>query len=410
MDEKEIKKFIEDTIKGTFSQIELSSKLKELDELKETNKQLVAKLASVEEAEIPAEKVEEITEIVDKAIGDKVDTAIGEALADVIDRVEAVESSMTDRQRIKKALSGKKSPFKAMSRPAKAFTSAARGFVISDEDGHILDKTGTPIFPDDEFYTTGKDLSIKVFPDVKSAEQFLRKVGTTLRDTYDISADELEIVPISDFVGLSTKNSNIDVEKELNAISDKLKCAKDKKEIEEVKNLLQAFMSSASKKIKLSAEEDNAELEAYRELGTIDEIEAAVEVLETYAEEIGSLPELEAPEEDEEEAPEGEEEFEELDIEAFASKRRKALASKRKQAFASKRRQALRKKMAVASKKKATQKVNNSSKRVERLKTLKEKSMKLSSLKAKENTNKVELSSTSKEVPGALASALFSRK
>ena len=49
---------------------------------------------------------------------------------------------------------------------------------------------------------------------------------------------------------------------------------------------------------------DLEELEAYRELGTIDEIEAAVEVIETYAEEIGTLKQLDA------EAPSDEEEVE----------------------------------------------------------------------------------------------------
>lgn len=314
MDKKEIQEYITSAIKKSLAEIEVSSKLTELESVKKERDALLTKLSEAQEVSIPTEKVEEITEVVEKAIGDKVDSLIGEKLADIVERVDDIENSMTNKERVKKALSNKKSPFKAMSRPAKAFTQGA----------------------------------------------------------------------------------DVDVEKELNTIIEKLKSAKDKKALEEVTSLLNAFVTSA-KKMKLSADEEvMEELEAYRELGSIDEIEAAIEVLEVYAEEAGTLPELETVED--EEVTEDEEVIEEepADINIFSSKKSSALsARKRKQALS-----ARRKALQNARKAKLSAKA-------QKVRQLKQKSVKLSSLQTQVKKN-MELSS--KEAPGALATELFKRK
>ena len=411
MEKNEIQELIQKTINATFAEKELKDMRNELSSLREENKALTTKLASVEEAEIPSEKVEEITEVVEKALGDKVDSIVGEAISKAVGDLKAelipeevkeeveviegdeVEEAKTDRQRIKEALCNKKklaksNAFKPMSKQSVAYTS------LSD-------------------------------------------------------ADE---------------------EETLEALTEKLKNAKDKKEVEDVKNLLQAFITStkgkvASKKTAVAedleeeVDHDLEELEAYRELGTVDEIEAAVEVIETYAEEIGTLKQLDA-EAPVEEKVEEKEEF----IDEFSSKRTKLSARKRalmarrakaaktsgrikalkarRQALASKRLRAIKarkaelsakreailkaRKEAIANKKSEAKKAELSAKRaevlkkvkerklansarVQKIKELKEKRTRLSSLKDKIRENLSTVTS-SKDAPGALASALFGRK
>lgn len=306
MDEKQIQEFVEASVANHLKQVELSKKLERLETLEKENQKLVTKLSEVEDAKIPTEKAEELTEVIDKALGDKVESAVGEALATIVERVEDIESAITDKERISKALSSKNS-FKPMSRPAKAFTQGAE----------------------------------------------------------------------------------VDVEKELTAITEKLKSAKDKEQLEEVTKLLQAFVTS-SVKTKLSAE-DSDELETYRELGTIDEIEAAVEVLETYAEEIGTIPELQEDEYDEEEMGDIEVDGDNTTIDVFSARRRRALASR---------------KAKMSSKKASKVRLANSS-RVKRLRELRKKAINLSSLRANRPTS-VALSAK-KDTPGSLASELFLR-
>ena len=343
MDETKLKEYIENVIANQFAKIELSSTKAELDSLREQNKQLVTKLSSLEngeaEAEIPAEKSEELTTQIEEAIGEKVESAVGQALADVIERLDVIEESMTDKERIKKALSNKK--------------------------------------------------------------------GNAFKQLTDES---------NAYINNSECNG-------LECIAEKLANAKDKQELEEVKNLLQAFIQSSAKKTETS--EDNSadmqELEAYRELGTPEEIEAAIEVIETYTEEIGTLPELteEAPEEDEAPAEEGEHEAEEFEEALAPAELSSKKASGRKEVQTSGKKvprvlnaqELAKKKLALASAKKTQKRATEtaSADKVKKLKELKAKAMELSSLRKEENKQVVEIASANNS-EGALATSLFMRK
>ena len=383
MEPKEIKELVDSAVKAAFTEMEISKNLEELKGLRVENKTLKEKLSSVENAEIPAEKVEEITAVVEKAIGEKVDSIVGEALEKATESFdnkvteaigtfeETVEEAKTNRERIKEALSQKRakcsSAFKPMSRQSIAYTQC------SDD-------------------------------------------------------------------------------KELEAISEALKNAKTKKEIEDVKNLLQAFITS-SKKVAISEDlqkeidDDLAELDAYRELGTIDEIEAAVEVIETYADEIGSLKKLSDEVKPEEKMEIKEKvEFEESRKQSLASRRRalisrrralasrrKAIASRRKALIAHKKEVAEKKQVKTSSKRaelvksrkealikarkealasrreeKATETASNNA-RLEKIKALKERRTKLAGIKEQIKEN-LTTSVSSKNAPGALATSLFQKK
>jgi len=320
-DTAQITKLVESIMANKFTEMELSSKSKEISKLRAENENLIQKLSCVE---IPAEKVEEITAVVEKALDEKLNTLVGDALKEVIGKVEkleeTVEESKTDRERIKEALSEKeKSPFQAMSQPAKAYTGCA------------------------------------------------------------------------------------DAEKELESISDTLKNAKTEKELEEVKSLLQAFIKSSSKRIESSEvldDEERAELEAYKVLGTIEEIEAAVEVLETYAEEIGNLKELKEEKVDEEENKEEKvREEEKVEIKDIISKRKAQLSAKKeaiKAKLSSKEDIIKARRLAISSK-------------VQRVKEAEDRKAKLSALKEKIKRN-IESSSVNADSAGALATSLFQRK
>lgn len=418
--EQEIKDLVKSTVDNAFKEIEVSNIRKEVEELRSSNKQLVEKLASAEAQSIPEEKVDEITAVVEKALGDKVDSMVGEALQKAIaehpelnkpkekeeikeeikeevkeekapeveeefkvkEKEEVEETAMTDRQRIKKALTSRRhakrvsraNAFKPMSRQSIAYTSLA------------------------------------------------------------------------------------DADEQLEALTETLKNAKSKQEIEEVKKLLQAFIASSKKATKMNVAEDLqkevsddlAELEAYRALGSIEEVEAAVEVIETYADEIGSLQELkEASKQKEALANKRAEVLKRrkaiLSHKKRVAARRALLSQKRKEKMTNKevknssrieklmklKKQEVKpemeeskecKKSEVSSKRKAiiaervkalkakraesSKKVENSA-RVEKIKALKERRMKLSSIKEQIKTN---ISMSSKDnTPGSMATALFNR-